>query len=104
MGQEDAMKFFPFVTMMMCLMTKSLYYLIKNQSILLEMPIYELKRVQLMHSAVFMSRLINAFCCFYEQINKFEFSSSRNSRLCGFAHSIMLNIMFNHVTKLHNTI
>ena len=57
-----------------------------------------------MHSAVFMSRLINAFCCFYEQINKFEFSSSRNSRLCGFAHSIMLNIMFNHVTKLHNTI
>ena len=57
-----------------------------------------------MHSAVFMSILINAFCCFYEQINKFEFSSSRNSRLCGFVHSIMLNIMFNHVTKLHNSI
>ena len=92
MGQEDAMKFFPFVTMMMYLMTKSLYYLIKSEHFTWDANIWT------------QTSSINAFCCFYEQINKFEFSSSRNSRLCGFAHSIMLNIMFNHVTKLHNSI
>jgi len=58
MGQEDAMKFFPFVTMMMCLMTKSLYYLIKSEHFTWDANIWT------------QTSSINAFCYFYEQINK----------------------------------